>query len=166
MTVSDTLAQQLTDTRDWTLKLLADLSGDDWSFQPGPGLAHAQYLIGHLAVSQNVLVHVRCLGTPVLDEAFCNHFPIGGPIPPVAAGRFPPVSELLACMAHTHGLTLVAVRAMSDALLREPAFGKDGTIHPHYEDKLGAVSHCIRHEAFHAGQISTIRRLLGKSFLR
>ena len=51
-------------------------------------------------------------------------------------------------------------------LQSEPAFGKDGAVHPHYTDKLGAVSHCARHEAFHAGQLATIRRLLGKPFLR
>ena len=55
---------------------------------------------------------------------------------------------------------------MDDALLAERAYGADGARHPHYDDKSGAVSHCNRHEAFHAGQIATIRRLLGKSFLR
>ena len=56
---------------------------------------------------------------------------------------------------------------MSDSLLDEPAFGADGkSPHPHYKDKRGAVAHCNRHEAFHAGQLAMIRRLLGKTFLR
>jgi hypothetical protein len=55
---------------------------------------------------------------------------------------------------------------MSDSLLAEAAFGGDGKPHPHYKDKCGVVAHCNRHEAFHAGQIAMIRRLLGKSFLR
>ncbi len=79
---------------------------------------------------------------------------------------YPPSERILEVMADTHSKTLAAVRGMSDELLAQSAFGKDGAIHPHYTDKLGAVSHCARHEAFHAGQLATIRRLLGKPFLR
>ena len=166
MKIGDLLAAQLDGTRAWTLKLIADLHGDDWSYQPGPGLAHARYLIGHLTVSQDVLIHVRCLGKSILDESFARHFPIGAPIRGVSEYEFPPLEEILERMASVHVRTLAAVRALSEALLAEPAWGKDGTPHPHYRDKLGAVSHCERHEAFHAGQIATIRRLRGKSFLR
>ena len=166
MKIGDVLAEQLNGTRDWTLKLIADLHDEDWSFQPGPGLAHARYLIGHLAVSQNVLIHVRCLGKSIVDDAFAGHFPIGAPIRSVAELAYPPVGEILSLMASVHERTLAAVRGMGADLLAEPAWGKDGTVHPHYRDKLGAVSHCERHEAFHAGQIATIRRLLGKAFLR
>jgi hypothetical protein len=41
MKLAEVLAEQMHWTRDWTLKLLADLRGDDWTFQPGAGLAHA-----------------------------------------------------------------------------------------------------------------------------
>src|SRR5262245_45735685 len=166
MQMGEVLATQLDGTRDWTLKLIADLRDEDWSFQPGPGLAHARYLIGHLAVSQNVLVHVRCLGKPILDDAFAAHFPIGAPIRSTAEHTYPSVEEILGVMKSVHERTLAAIRGMSEALLAEAAWGKDGTLHPHYRDKLGAVSHCERHEAFHAGQIATIRRLRGKAFLR
>lgn len=166
MKIGDVLAGQLEGTRDWTLKLIADLRGEDWAFQPGPGLAHARYLIGHLAVSQNVLIHVRCLGKSILEDSFAAHFPIGAPIRAVSEYAFPPVEEILGLMASVHERSLAAVRGMDEKLLAEPAWGKDGTVHPHYRDKLGAVSHCERHEAFHAGQIATIRRLLGKAFLR
>lgn len=167
MTQAELLAQQLDDTRDWTLKLLEDISGDDWSYQPGEGLAHALWLCGHLAFAQNTLIHARCLGSgSLLNENFTRHFPIGQPVRSVTEHDFPPIETILETMSGLHGKTLSAVRSMSDALLDEPAFGKDGAIHPHYKDKRGAVSHCVRHEAFHAGQISTIRRLCGKAFLR
>jgi len=156
----------LDDTRAWTLKLMEDLAGDDWSLQPAPGLAHPTWICGHLAVAQNLLVHIRCLGRSVLDDAFSARFPIGGDVPPVASGAYPPIETIRARMDEIHKATLAAVSEMSDALLAEPAFGKDGAIHPHYRDKLGAVTHCTRHEAFHAGQLATIRRLTGKRFLR
>jgi uncharacterized damage-inducible protein DinB len=164
--LAEVLAEQIHWTRDWTLKLLADLKGDDWTFQPAPGLAHALWTCGHLAVSENVLIHVRCLGISAIDESFAAHFKMGGPVPAAKEHDFPPVETVLQQMADMHAKTLSAVRTMSDDLLREPAFGGDGKPHPHYKDKLGAVTHCFRHEAFHAGQIALIRRLLGRSFLR
>lgn len=69
-------------------------------------------------------------------------------------------------MAEVQARTVEALRGMSESQLAEPAYGKDGRPHPHYRDKRGAVIHCNRHEAFHAGQLATLRRLLGKSFLR
>lgn len=166
MTTAEVLARQLDDTRDWTVRLLADFDGEDWSFQPAPGLAHALWLCGHLAVSQNVLVHQRCLGRSVLDESFAAHYPIGGPVPPADGHGYPDANHVQRVMREVHAATLAAVRGMTDALLAEAAWGKDGAPHPHYKDKLGAVSHCARHEAFHAGQLAMIRRLRGKRFLR
>lgn len=165
--LGELLAEQLHGTRDWTLKLLADLHGDDWDFQPAPGLAHARWICGHLAVSQNVLIHVRCLNQPALHDAFAAHFQIGGPVPSAADYAYPPIEEILRVMFMMHERTLTALRAAPDALFREPAFAADGkSPHPHYRDKFGAASHCSRHEAFHAGQLALIRRLRGKPFLR
>ena len=166
MAGSTVLVDNLERTRDWTLKLIADLNGDDWIFQPVGGVAHAQWICGHLAVAQHLLVHVRCLGATALPDDFVDHFPIGAPIRSATEYEFPAVENVLATMEHTHRKTVAVVAEMSDDLLLEPAFGPDGAVHPHYRNKQGAVLHCARHEAFHAGQIATIRRLLGKSFLR
>jgi len=125
------------------------------------------FLCGHLAVAQDLLVHVRCLGRPILDDGFKSHFPVGGAIKSAAEHDYPHVEAVLDRMKQVHVRTCAAVRGTDDRLLAEPAFGADGkTPHPHYRDKRGAVSHCSRHEAFHAGQLAMIRRLLGKSFLR
>ncbi|MGE3182948.1 MAG: DinB family protein, partial [Phycisphaerae bacterium] len=79
---------------------------------------------------------------------------------------YPSVESVLEKMAVVQDRTIAAVRGMTDDMLAAPAFGKDGTLHPHYRDKAGAIAHCDRHEAFHAGQIASIRRLLGKAYLR
>lgn len=160
------LVEQLDGARDWTLKLLADVSGDDWTFAPAPGLAHITWTCGHLAVAQDLLIHTRCLGKSVLSPDFARHFPMGGPIASAAEYEYPPIEEILATMAEVHRATLAAVSATSEALLAEPCGGKDGAAHPHYTTKRGAVSHAARHEAFHTGQIAMIRRLRGKAFLR
>ena len=166
MNPGDLLAEQLEGTRDWTKRLIADLRDADWTYQPAPGLAHALWTCGHLAVAQNLLVHVRCLSQSILPDDFAACFPIGGPVPAARERDYPAVDVVLREMDRVHAATVTTVRKMPAALLREPAFGKDGAPHPHYKDKFGAVSHCDRHEAFHAGQIALIRRLLGKSFLR
>ena len=57
MTNAELLARQIDDTRDWTLTLLDDFKGDDWTFQPQSGLPHAVWLCGHLACAQDLLVH-------------------------------------------------------------------------------------------------------------
>jgi hypothetical protein len=168
MTQGELLAEQLQGSREWTLKLLADIKGEEWTYQPGRGLAHPLWICGHLAASQDLLVFVRCLKRPAtLDTGFTSHFGIGGPV--LAAGEhpFPSPQAVLETMHQMHERTLTAVRGMSDELLNEPAFAADGkSPHPHYRDKRGAVVHCGRHEAFHAGQLALIRRLLGKAFLR
>ena len=167
MTQAELLARQLDDTRAWTVKLIEDLRGDDWHFQPAPGLAHPLWLCGHLACAEDLLVNVRCLGNrSQLPEEFTGHFPIGGPIASSAEYEYPDAGVVRKRMDEVHRMTLEAIREMSDTVLAEAAYGKDGQPHPHYTDKAGAVCHCSRHEGFHAGQLAMIRRLLGKPFLR
>jgi hypothetical protein len=166
MTQAALLAFELEGTRDWTLKLLADVSGDDWTFQPNAGLPHALWLCGHLTSAQNTLIHVRCLGVNVLDPEFDGHFPIGIDVKPPSEHDYPPIEKVLTWMGEMQTKTQEAVRGMTDDVLDKPALGKNGNPHPHYSDVRGAVAHCNRHEAFHAGQLAMIRRLLGKPFLR
>ncbi len=166
MTSGELLAGQLAETRNWTLKILDDFADEDWSHQPAPGMGHAIWLCGHIAVAQYLLVHQRCFNRQFLDPAFLGHFPIGAPVKSVAEHEYPGIDDILQMMADIHARTLDTVRAATDEVLAEPAFGQDGAEHPHYRDKLGAISHCDRHEAFHAGQLASIRRLRGKTFLR
>jgi len=166
MKTAQLLADLVDGSRFWTLRLIADLSGDDWSYQPAPGMAHALWLCGHLAASEHVLVHDRCLGKPILEASFLAHFPIGSPVKSAQEHDYPPIKDLLDVMADLHDKTLAAIRGMDDDAFASPCAGAEGKPHPHYTDKAGAFCHCARHEGFHAGQLASIRRLLGKSFLR
>ena len=166
MTTGEVLADQIEKTREWTLKLIADLAGDDWTYQPRPGFQHALWLCGHLACAQELLLFQRCLNRPVLDAGFLAHFPIGGPILPAGEHDWPGPADVRRKMDEMQHLTLETVAGLDDNLLAEPACGQDGAKHPHYDTKLGAISHIVRHEAFHAGQLAALRRLLGKQFLR
>lgn len=167
MRTAHVLADQLDGSRRWTLKLLEDFAGGDWTYQPAPGLSHALWLCGHLVVASDLLVIVRCLQRKSLvEEAFARHFAIGGPVQSAAEHDFPRPEAVRAKMDELHPQVVEAIRSISDEKLGEPAFGKDGSPHPHYSTVAGAICHAARHETFHAGQLATIRRLLGKPFLR
>jgi len=168
MSIGQMLADQIDVTRQWTLALLEDFRGDEWTFQPQPGLHHALWLCGHLATSQETLVFKRCFGRePVLDPAFREHFGMGGPVRSAQEHAYPPPAEVLATMADVHAQVCAMIRTASDAALSEAAYAADGkSRHPYYDTRAGALGHASRHEAFHAGQIALLRRLLGKNFLR
>lgn len=166
MTISQVLADQVRRTREWTLMLLTDIEGDDWFYQPQPGMQHALWICGHLTSAQDTLLFTRVLNKPVLDDGFKEHFPIGGPVKSKAENDWPQVADVRKVMDETQAKAEAAITGLSDAVLAEHCPGKDGAVHPHYVTKLGAISHLARHEAFHAGQLATIRRMLGRSFLR
>ncbi len=168
MTTPELLAKQFSDTREWTKLLVTDFSDEDWVFQPESGLHHALWLCGHLVTAEDTLIFSRSLNADdSLPAGFRAHFPIGGSVRSATEHDYPPAASVIATMDEHHAQTLLAIRGMSDSLLAEPAYAADGkSKHPHYADKLGVVSHLIRHEAFHAGQIGLLRRLMGKAALR
>ena len=166
MTIPELLCDQVRRTREWTDMLIADLSGDDWTFQPAPGMAHALWLCGHLASAQETLLFNRSLDKSVLEAAFKLHFPIGSPIKSACEYDWPASETVLAKMKEMQAAAEEAILGIDVSILGDPAYGKDGSKHPHYDTKAGAITHMIRHEAFHAGQLASLRRLLGKGFLR
>ncbi len=166
MSVTDTLIEALDGGRDWTLKLVADVSGDQWTYQPAAGAQHILWLCGHLASAQQTLILARCLGFEKSDDEFNSHFPIGEPVKSAAEHNYPSPDAVIEKMAAIHATVLGAVDSMADEVLAEPCFGKDAAPHPHYTTKRGAINHCARHEAFHAGQVAMLRRMQGMSFLR
>jgi len=166
MTTAEVLADLLDGSREWTLKLIADVEGKEWTFQPGRGLHHILWLCGHLATAEQSLVMARCLGGDPPHPAFAAHFPIGQAVKGADEHDYPSPDEVLERMTSTHVRVIGAIRGMTDAKLATPCYGKDGKPHPHYSTVAGAIAHCARHEGFHAGQIALLRRLMGKPFIR
>ncbi len=160
------LADQLDGTRDWTLKLIADIAGDEWTYQPAEGVQHALWLCGHLAVAEHLLVLTRALGGSPPDAELVKCFPIGSVVVDPGEIALPSPASVRAKMDATHAEVLAGIRGMSDEQLSKPCMGAEGKPHPHYRTNLEAISHCDRHEAFHAGQIAMLRRMMGKAFLR
>lgn len=167
MSKSRLLAGALDGSRVWTRKLIADLDGDAWFYQPSPGAQHVLWICGHLAVASDLLVTVRCCQRAALvSEAFSSHFPIGADVKSADDHSFPSPAVVCDEMDRVHGAVLEQIRALSDSQLSAPALGAGGAVHPHYATVEGAIVHAARHESFHAGQIAMLRRLMGKRFLR
>ncbi len=166
MNAGENLALAVDGSREWTLKLIADVSGDEWTFQPQEGVQHILWLCGHLACAEALLVLVRVGGGDNPDPEFSKHFPVGGPVASAGEYDYPLPAAVRERMAATHDVVLEAIRGMNEQQLNEPCYGKHGKPHPHYTTKRGAIDHCVRHEGFHAGQIAMLRRLMGKPFLR
>lgn len=164
MALAETLAEQLDGARDWTLRLIADFAGEqEWGFQPAPDLGNAAWLCGHLAFAEDGLIFRRCFEKSLLSDEFVAPFMMGQTPRPLTGGGYPPIDEIRNTMDRVHAEALAAVRSLSDEQLLRPAPGKP---HPHFTDTTGLLTHAARHEAFHAGQLAWLRRLLGKPALR
>lgn len=165
MTKNELLVDRLQSARNWTLSLLEDIEEPLWFEIPAAGVNHIAWQVGHLAVSQVALIHVRCFGRPADacgPAGFREKFGRGS-TPVADPGRYPSISEIRSAFDGIHGEVIDLVRGMSDADL---AGKTPGEPHPLFSTKEGAVGTAIIHEGFHAGQIAMLRRMAGKPPLR
>lgn len=165
MTRSEFLVDRLEVGRQWTRDLLRDLHEADWFHLPAPAVGHAVWQVGHLASSQIVLVHMRCFGlayTDLATESFRDSFGRGS-LPSNDRSIYPRITDLVETFERIHTDAVRRVRDVSEAELAGPAIGDP---HPMFRTREGAVGTAVMHEAFHAGQIALIRRILGRAPLR
>ena len=64
MNKAELLVDRMKAARNWTLGLLEDIKDAAWFTMPAPNTTHVAWQVGHLAVSQVALVHVRCFDRP------------------------------------------------------------------------------------------------------
>lgn len=165
MTVIDLLIERLIAARRWTTNLLADIEESRWFESPAPGIQHVAWQVGHLAASQAVLIHNRCLNIPmaeVVPESFTKQFGRGSK-PVGDAAAYPTIADIRRMFDGVQADCLTRIRQMTPADLELPAFGDP---HPMFVTRGEAVAMSVMHEAFHAGQIALTRRLCGKAALR
>ena len=139
-------------------RMVDDLTPVDWNRQPVPGANSAAWVIGHLALTlRNGLRRMNAADVPDfpadLEEKFkttrqpaCDQSDCGDPkvflaIFDVCLERFITIARSLP----------------ADALAGEPDFK-----HPFTTNKAESILFGSLHIAMHTGQLSTIRRSLGK----
>lgn len=165
MSPIDLIIDRMERARAWTTGLIADVEENRWFTPPGAGLGHVAWQLGHIAASQIVLVHMRCLGKQFADVAPADYYQTfaRGSTPVADPKKYPPIGEIRAFFDRTHSDALAKVRTIRPEQLDEATHGDP---HPMFTNKGGSLGMSAMHESFHAGQIALIRRLWGKAALR
>jgi hypothetical protein len=143
---------------------LDGLTDEEMMFQPKPALNHPTWMLGHIIESANGLILAFCKGEGILPAGWHKKFGIGSK-PSAKASDYPPRQEMLELLEKVHAAAVDYVKSLDPADLdRRPAH-IDHLPEP-AQQLFATVGKCIyghvTHAASHAGQIATLRRLMGK----
>ena len=151
----------LNHTRNQTLKLVADLTDDQLTKQPAPKTNHPAWVLGHLLmVDQAFLMTIT--GQPIpawIDESYKAIY--GAKSEPVAdKSKYQPRQWYIDRLSSVREQILTRLKQMKPEDFHAP--------HPDpaRRERFPTVGTAVMfygtwHEAYHAGQLSTWRRVLG-----
>jgi uncharacterized damage-inducible protein DinB len=161
MSLLDAVIAVITHTRNQTLKLVADLSDEQLAKQPAPKMNHPAWVLGHLLqVDYAFLNTISGMPLPALiDDAWKATY--GGKSEPVAdRSKYKPKQFYIEHLAAVREQIYSKLRSLSEADLAKP--------HPDpaRRERMPTIGHAITfygtwHEAYHSGQLSAWRRVLG-----
>ena len=156
MTINDFFALGLRRSS-WLLhKMIDDLRPEEWTHRPCDGANTAAWIVSHLIAIENGALARLSGGTspvPLPEPDFMTRYGMGS-----------------ADLGHSYldPATLVLLLdkqrdRLIEAVLKMPAEAFDGPVEsPMFKNVGDAVATLAPHAGLHAGQISTIRRSLGK----
>lgn len=157
---SESLAHGIKTAAGAFLFFSGDLSGSDWNHRPCKDANCAAWVVGHLIISARQMMKAMGIeGAPTLAEGFEKRFPRDESAK--TATDFGDINELKTLFKDHHDLFAAGVAKLSPEKLSQkldkptPMFGTIG--------ELAAFAPI--HIALHTGQISTIRRSLGRAAL-
>lgn len=139
---------------EWVLDgVCKDFDNEDWAFQPSPETNHSLWLLGHLAFARRAVL--RRLDPDFKKEAWEDDFGIGSkpkatsecPSPEVLRQDLRDIGERL----FKRFAKMTPEEAQADWSLPVKGYTAEQSIHFFHF-----------HEAYHVGQIGTLRRLRGK----
>lgn len=157
---------QIEFARRYSLQLIESFEDSEWFQQPGEGVTHLAWQVGHLAMAQYALTMIRLRGKLPEDAEFISSDFFKtfkkGTTPADDATQYPSPQEIRQVFDQVHARALKELAGYCDdeldVKLPEP--------HAVFDTKLGSVFFCSAHELIHAGQIGLLRRLLGKDPIR
>ena len=156
-TTNDTIAFALTASQALLNRYTADLKPEEYLHRPTPASNCAAWLIGHLTLTErNALKALGAGDLPPLPDGFEKRFSRDEGCP--QAGEFGDATALMPLFNQHRERLIDAVRRATpqqlDAPLEKPR--------PLF-NTVGAMAHFMAiHVAVHAGQITMIRRSLGR----
>jgi hypothetical protein len=158
MTPNDAIAKALATSHALLKRYTADLTAQDYLHRPSPTANCAAWTIGHL-----VLTERRCLGTfgvtdlPPLPDGFDKMFSRDEGCP--QASTFGDVSVLMPLFDRHRERLIDAVRRATPQQLDKPL---ETPRPPMFVNAGEQALFMATHVAMHAGQITLIRRSLGR----
>lgn len=166
MVVLEFIVHLLKDTRKHTLAQVEGLTDEEMMFQPGPETNHPLWLLGHIVTSENGLILRWCAGQSAMPEEYAKLFFMGTK-PQSDLSIYPKKDEVLEVLADVHTNSIEVVETLTPEQLDERPEGYEEMApgaQQLFWSKGACIWHHAMHEAAHAGQITLLRRLLGKPY--
>lgn len=157
-TAIDVLALSLSSSKELVMGYCQDLKPVEYLHRPTPQSNCVAWLLGHLILTDRRIM-ARVLDAtdlPPLPDGFESRFSREGSAP--QAADFGDVTILLPLFAQTRDLMIVKVLAADPADFDKPL----GFQHARFNTRWGAINFMGTHAAMHAGQMTIIRRSLGR----
>lgn len=158
MTPNDLLAGGYRMARQLLHMMVDDLTADEFRHQPCAGANSAAWIVGHLAVvARRTAYRLGASGLPELTEEYISQFSATKK-PAGAQVELGEKAELLSLLDASIEKLIEAVRGLpAEALAHPPA--SPSPLATNYGE---ALLFGTMHVGLHCGQLSTIRRSLGK----
>jgi len=155
-TANETIAYALTTSHALLKRYVADLTPQEYLHRPAPKANCVAWLIGHLTLSDRNLLKRFGAPLPELSEGFEHRFSRDEGCP--QAGEFGDVTKLMPLFDEHRDRLVAAVRAAPPDVLERPL----DKPHPMFNTVGQVATFMALHGAMHAGQITIIRRSLGR----
>jgi hypothetical protein len=162
----DAAAERIQFARKYTSQFLGDLTDGDWFWTPPGFVTHIAWQVAHIASSQYGLCLFRLRGRLPADEQlipqdFWDKFKIGS-TPVAGAENNPPLAMIRQVFDNMQAQVLSELAAKTDEEVDVPL----EKLHPAFTTVLGGIEYSPLHELIHVGQITLLRRQMGKPSLR
>ena len=155
-TTNQAIAFALKNSQGMVKRFVADLTPQEFLHRPTPKANCAAWLIGHLTLTERSALRRFGAPLPELPEGFEHRFSRDEGCP--QASEFGDVTNLVALFDEHRNRLVAAVGSASTEQLDKPLEKP----HPLFGNIGEAMLFMAVHTAMHAGQISTIRRSLGR----
>jgi hypothetical protein len=156
-TPNDLIAHALRDSMFMLKRFTDDLAPDEYLHRPTDKANCAAWLIGHLALSdRSVLERLGAKDLPALPDGFQKRFSRDEGCP--QAGDFGDVSQIWPVFEKHRNALINTVQRAPQELLDRPVEKP----HPMFATLGELANFMALHVAMHAGQITIIRRSLGR----
>ena len=158
MAVARTGLHALATMRWFTMKLIENLTPDQWMRQVSPGANHIMFNVGHIAYCDAGFLAAAGGATDAVPTSYKALFDQGC-LPSERAADYPEPAELLGVLQRAREDLTSHLAGLSGArLLDAPADERLADVSPMIAQLPGFIT---LHEGTHAGQILLIRRSLG-----